>query len=135
MMRLLVDRIKPAQGFSQLLHIGLQIALPAAILILVRLGGAFVQLAIVLILIAKWRMFAVRPRFWAANLRANAVDITIGISAVLFIANSPLGYMQILWAVLYAVWLVIIKPSTNTLVVAVQAMLAQLVGLTALFLV
>ena len=130
-----MDRIKPAHGFSQLLHVGLQLILPAVLLVLVRLEGAFVELALLLVLLSKWRMFAVRPRFWLANLRANAVDITVGLSTVLFMANSPDGYVQILWAALYAVWLVSIKPATGTVMVAAQALLAQLVGLMALFLV
>lgn len=133
MIRLLVDRMKPAQGFSHLLHVGLQLVLPLVLLILVRIE--FVQLALVLVLLAKWRMFAVRPRFWLANLRANAVDITIGLSAVIFMANSPYGYIQIVWAVLCAVWLVVLKPATGTLAVALQALLAQLAGLMALFLI
>lgn len=134
-MRLLVDRIKPAQGFSHLFHIGLQLLLPAVLLVLVRLEGAFVDIALSIVLLTKWRMFAVRPRFWLANLRANGVDIIIGLSAVLFMANSPNGYVQIGWAVLYAAWLVALKPASGTLMVAAQAMLAQLTGLMALFLV
>lgn len=135
MMRLLVDRIKPAKGFSHLFHIGIQLILPAVLLILVRLEGAFVEIALSLVLLAKWRMFAVRPRFWPANFRANGVDIIIGLSAVLFMANSPNGYIQIAWAVLYAAWLVLLKPATGMLMVATQAMLAQLTGLMALFLI
>ena len=130
-----MDRIKPAQGFSHLLHVGLQLVLPLVLLILVRLQGTFIELALALVLLTKWRMFAVRPRFWLANLRANAVDITIGLSAVIFMANSPYGYLQIIWTVLYAVWLVTLKPATGTVMVAAQALLAQLAGLMALFLI
>lgn len=132
-MRLLVDRIKPVKGFSQILHILLQVALALAILVLVRLEGAFVNLAFGLVLLAKWRLVAVRPRFWLANLRANAVDITIGLSIVTFMANTPQGSVQIIWAAIYAIWLIAIKPATSTLMVAFQAMLAQLAGLVALF--
>lgn len=134
-MRLLVARLKPAHGFSQVLHIALMIALPLAVLALVRLQGGFVQIALVLVLLSKWRMFAVRPRFWPVMIRANAVDLTIGISTVAFIASTQSGYLQLLWAALYAVWLLIIKPATGTLMVALQAMLGQLCGLMALFLV
>ena len=73
-------------------------------------------------------MFAVRPRFWPAIIRANAVDIMVGLSAVLFMANSTSGYLQLLWAVLYAVWLLVIKPATGTFMVATQAMVGQLCG-------
>ncbi len=128
-------RIKPARGFSQLFHWGLELAVPLALLILVRLQGGFIGLALALVLLSKWRMFAVRPRFWPANIRANGVDITIGLSVVLFMANSSDGYYQLLWAALYAAWLIFIKPGSGTFMVAAQAMLAQLCGLMALFIV
>ena len=134
-MRLLAARMKPAHGFSQIIHIALTLALPAALLILVRLQGGFVQLALSLVLLSKWRMFAVRPRFWPAIIRANAVDMTVGLSAVLFMAYSANGYVQLLFAGLYAAWLLAIKPATGTFLVASQAMIAQLCGLMALFLV
>ncbi len=135
MMKLLAARFKPAHGFSQLIHIGLNIALPLVLLALVRLQGGFIQVAVSLVLLSKWRMFAVRPRFWPAIIRANAVDITVGVSAVLFMSNSQNGYFQLLWAGLYAAWLLIIKPATGTFMVAAQAMIAQLCGLMAIFLV
>jgi hypothetical protein len=135
MMKLVMDKLKPARGFSYILHLGLILLLPLTTLVLVRLQGGFVQLALSLVLLSKWRMFAVRPRFWPAIVRANAVDIMVGLSAVLFMANSPSGYLQLLWAVLYAVWLLVIKPATGTFMVATQAMIGQLCGLMALFLI
>jgi hypothetical protein len=132
---LMVDKIKPARGFSYLLHLGLVLLLPIITLIFVRLQGGFVQLALSLVLLSKWRMFAVRPRFWPAIIQANAVDIIVGLSAVLFMANSSNGYLQLLWAGLYAAWLLILKPATGTFMVATQAMVGQLCGLMALFLV
>ena len=135
MMRLITARIKPAHGFSQIVHVALTLALPAVLLILVRLQGGFVQLALSLVLLSKWRMFAVRPRFWPVIIRANAVDLTVGLSAVLFMASSPSGYLQLLWASLYAAWLLVVKPASGTFMVTSQAMIAQLCGLMALFLV
>ncbi len=78
-MRLLLRKIKPANGFSHFFHLGLLIILPAVIFVLVRLS--FVQLALSIIVLSKWRMFAVRPRFWLANIRANAVDLIVGLSS------------------------------------------------------
>src|SRR5215472_16151805 len=135
MMRLLAAKIKPANGFSHLLHYGLVLALPLAILILVRLEGTFVQLALSLVLLSKWRMFAVRPRFWPAIIRANAVDILVGLSAAIFMASSQSGYLQLMWALLYAAWLLLLKPASGTFMVASQAMVGQLCGLMALFLI
>lgn len=134
-MRLLVAKIKPAHGFSHFLHFGLVLMLPLAVLVLVRLQGGFVGIALGLVLLSKWRMLAVRPRFWPAIVRANSVDIMIGLSMVLFMANAQNGLLQLLLAGLYAVWLLVIKPASDTFMVAAQAMIGQLCGLMALFLV
>lgn len=131
-MRPLVDRVRPTAGFAQVLHLVLRILLPAAVFILVRLQ--FVQLALSLVVLSKWRMFAVRPRFWPANIRANAVDIIVGLSVVLFMVHSSGAAMQLVWAVLYAVWLTIVKPATSLLMVSAQAFIGQLCGLMALYL-
>jgi hypothetical protein len=130
-MRLPLRKLQPASGFAHFLHIGLLIVLPATAFILVRLG--FVQLALSLVVLSKWRMFAVRPRFWAANIRANAVDLMVGLSAVLFMThNSSIG-IQFGWAVLYAVWLLAIKPGSDLFMTTTQAFIGQLAALSALY--
>lgn len=134
-MKPLIAKIKPASGYSNLVHIGLVLLLPLAMFLLVRIQPAnFVQLALSLVLLSKWRMFAMRPRFWPAIIRANAVDIMVGVSFVVFIAYASSVSMQFLLAMLYAVWLLVVKPATGTLSISVQAMLGQLAGLMALFL-
>jgi hypothetical protein len=131
-MRPLIARIKPASGFSRIAHLGLNILLPLLVFVLVRIN--FIQLALAVILLSKWRMFAVRPRFWAANIRANAVDIIVGVSLLLFMIHSGSQAVQFIWAFLYGVWLVGIKPASETLMVSLQALIALICGLVALFL-
>ncbi|MGH7157704.1 MAG: hypothetical protein ACREGD_01305 [Candidatus Saccharimonadales bacterium] len=131
-MKQLIAKIKPASGFSQFLHIGLNILLPLLIFVLVRIE--FVQLALVLILLSKWRMFVVRPRFWMANIRANAVDIIVSLSFLLFMVNSGSPAVQLLWAAGYALWLTAVKPMSTTFMISLQATLGLLFGLSALFL-
>ncbi|HVV67010.1 MAG TPA: hypothetical protein VHB72_02980 [Candidatus Saccharimonadales bacterium] len=133
MMRLFLRRIKPASGFSHFFHLLLVIVLPVAAFILVRLG--FVQLALSIIVLSKWRMFAVRPRFWAANVRANAVDLMVGLSAVLFMTHTNSLAIQLIWVVLYAVWLLVIKPASDMAMVTAQAFIGQLAALMALYLI
>jgi len=113
-------------------HSGLLLVLPAATFLLVRLN--FVQLALSVIVLSKWRMFAVRPRFWASNVRANAVDLMVGLSIVLFMSHSGSLVIQLVWAVLYAGWLLFIKPASGSAGVASQAALGQLAALSALYL-
>ena len=133
-MDVLRRRLTPAKGFSFLLHHSLLVILPLVIFALVRLNESeFTQLALILIVLSKWRMFAVKPRFWPANIRANAVDLMVGISIVLFMVNTANAPVQFMWAAVYAVWLIFIKPANSSLMIAVQAGVGQLVGLSALY--
>ncbi|MDB5164392.1 MAG: hypothetical protein JWL89_18 [Candidatus Saccharibacteria bacterium] len=132
-MRLHLKKFQPASGFAHFLHIGLQVILPVAVFILVRLN--FVQLALSIIVLSKWRMFAVRPRFWPANIRANAVDLMVGLSIVLFMSHSGSALIQLGWAALYAVWLIYVKPGSDLLMTTTQAFIGQLAALSALYLV
>src|SRR5690348_15151196 len=102
-MKPLVAKIKPATGFANLLHLGLVILLPLVVFVLV--ANQFVQLALSVILLSKWRMFAVRPRFWPTIVRANAVDILVGVAIVVFMAHTLSTSLQFVFALLYAVWL------------------------------
>ncbi len=89
--------------------------------------------AVAIVLISKWRMFAVRPRFWPAIVRANAVDIMVGLSTVVFMAQSHAFWLQLLWAGLYMVWQVGLKPGRSVLSVSVQALIGQTYALMALY--
>lgn len=131
-MREITAKIKPAGGFSHLLHILLTALLPALLFVLVRLG--FVQLAAALIVLSKWRMFAVKPRHWPANIRANAIDIIVGLSTLIFMIHSSSQFMQLLWAVIYGAWLLLLKPQTSVLGISLQAFAGQSLGLAALYL-
>lgn len=132
-MKPLLVKVRPRTGYAELLHIFLLAIFPLIIFILVRLQ--FVQLSLSLIVLSKWRMFAVRPRFWVTNIRANAVDIMVGLSIVLFMINSGSVYEQLFWAVIYGVWLILIKPASGLLMTSIQAFLGQLSALSALYLV
>lgn len=128
--------IKPNRGVSTFFHYLLMILLPVLLLVLIRLNlTQFSLLAVALVLLSKWRTLAVKPRFWLANIRANAVDIIFGLSIVVFLANSNNIYYQLMWIVIFAFWQVAIKPGISSLVVSMQALLAQLFGLSALFLI
>lgn len=131
-MRPLINKIKPASGFSRLAHVVSNIVLALLVFVLVRID--FSQLALVLILLSKWRMFAVRPRFWSANIRANAVDIIVSVSLLAFMVYSDSQLAQLIWTAAYVVWLLVIKPASGPLMVSIQAMTGLLVGLGAVFL-
>jgi len=108
------------------------VLLPILVFVLVRIN--FVALAAGLVILSKWRVVAVRPRYWKANILANSVDIMVALSFVLFMANTSAAWWQIFWALAYSLWLTLLKPRSDAMNVSVQAMLAQLLGLSALYL-
>lgn len=130
-MRPLINKIKPAKGFSRLAHVATNIGLVLLVFILVRID--FVQLALALVLLGKWRMLAVRPRFWSALVRYNSVDIIVSVSLLAFMTHTDDQVIQLVWAGFYAFWLLVLKPATGALMVSVQAMTGLLLGLSAVF--
>lgn len=130
-MKKIVHKIKPTRGFSHVLHVGLVALLPLLVFVFVRLELATVALAI--ILLSKWRIFAIRPRHWMAHLRTNAVDIIFSLSILAFMTSTAEMSIQLLWLVVYEAWVLYLKPGTSPLMVSLQALFAQLVGIVALF--
>lgn len=131
-MNLIPRSLKPTSGMAHFLHLSLVLVLPAAVFVLVYLN--FVPLALSIVVLSKWRMFAVRPRFWAANVRANAIDLMVGLSVVLFIMQAAGLIPQIIWAVLYGIWLLAIKPGSSATMITAQAFIGQFTALSALYL-
>ncbi len=131
-MKQAIKKLRPAGGFSHGLHLLFTILLPILVYVFVRIN--LVPAAVALILLSKWRVLAVRPRHWMAYIRANAVDITVGISIVIFMSQTGSMVWQLVWAAVYAVWLLLIKPGTSLWSISLQASLAQLFGLMALYL-
>ena len=131
-MRPTLRNLKPTSGIAHFLHLGLVLVLPIVLFVLVRLN--FVQLALSVIVLSKWRMFAVKPRFWAANIRANGVDLMVGLSIVLFMMHTGSLLVQATWAVLYGAWLTAIKPGSGVPIVTTQAFIGQFMALSALYL-
>lgn len=117
---------------SESAYVALNIGLAATLLIIV-LAVQSPWLAITVVLLSKWRTLAVRPRFWYANIVANMVDIIVGISVVILMygaSGSP--WLQAVMALLYAGWLLFIKPRSKRVYVAYQAGIALFLGITAL---
>lgn len=119
-------------GLAALAHVLLTFSLPVVVFVLVRLD--FSWLAATLILLSKWRMFAVKIRHWPANIRTNAVDVFVGLSMLIFMILSDAQSLQLAWAVMWAVWLLVIKPRSSTAWIGVQALIGQSVALTATYL-
>jgi len=127
-----IARLKPSRGFSSILHILLVATVPILVYMLVTLS--FIPLAYAIVLLSKWRMLAVRPRHWPANIRANAVDIIVGLSLASFIVEAPSQAWRFAWMIIYGIWLTLIKPRSTTFWTAIQAGASQVLGLAAIYL-
>ena len=132
-MKPLIAKIRPTSGFARLVHILLLSLLPITVFVVVSIKIAF--LAYLIVVLSKWRMLAVKPRFWPANVRANSVDIVVGLAIVTFMTQTDSRLWLLIWTALYIVWLTIIKPSSKKLMIALQAFVAFLFGLSALYLI
>jgi len=125
---------------SEAVYMVLNIALAIALLLTIRYTES-IFLAIALVVVSKWRVLAVRPRFWLANLRSNLIDFIVSISVVLHlytinIAAIDDGRKLILLGIvtaLYIGWLLFLKPRSKRSYVAAQAGVAVLIGTAALF--
>lgn len=117
---------------SELVYIVLNIALAVAVLIVV-LAVESPLPAIALVLLSKWRVLAVRPRYWIAHIKANLVDIIVSLSLVtlLYVASGAF-FVQLGLTVLYVGWLLFVKPRSKRIFVAVQAGAAIFLGVSAL---
>jgi len=130
-MKKLIYKIKPKSGISHVFYYLFNIMQPILVLLLVLLHLPI--LAAGIILLAKWRMFAVRPRYWLANIRANLVDIFVGLAVVAFVAGTSTWYTQLFWTLVYIVWLVWLKPKSKPIPVMAQALVAQALALVAFY--
>ncbi len=126
------DKIKPAGGLAPVVHVLLRLALPLFIFVLSSLT-IDLWLPLLVVLLSKWRVFAVRARFWPANLRANSVDIMFGASMVIFMAATDSVMIRLGFVVVYALWLLVLKPRSTILAISLQAGIGQFVALMALF--
>ena len=125
---------------SEVVYTILNIAFAIALVVVIRYTES-IPLALGLVLISKWRVLAVRVRYWFVNIRSNLVDIIVSVSVVLHLytintANIE-DYKKLILlgiaTVLYIVWLLVIKPRSKRSYVAAQAGIAILLGTAALY--
>lgn len=133
MVKSVVKKVKPKHGFAHLFHLGLVAIVPPLAYLFVRLD--INTMAVLVVLLGKWRMFAVNPRHWIAHIRTNAVDIIVSLSFLSFmIASSESMLLQLAWLVIFEAWVLYLKPGTSPLLVGFQALIAMLAGVSATFL-
>lgn len=125
---------------SEVVYVILNITLAIAVVLLIRATESPWP-AIGLVLLSKWRVIAVRPRYWFVNLQSNLVDIIVSISFVVFLytAYGSLAtsgqklFVIILSTLLYVGWLLFLKPRSKRSYMIAQAGVALFVGVASHF--
>ncbi len=132
--------VRKRSFLSEFVYASLNIALAVAVLVIVLYTDS-IWFAVALVMLSKWRVFAVRPRYWWANLQSNMVDFIVSVSVVLhlYTINTTVGLepqklmLMIGVTVLYIVWLLFVKPRSKRSYMALQSGTAILLGTSALF--
>lgn len=125
---------------SEVVYTVLNIGFAIALAIVIYATGSIV-LALVLVIISKWRVFAVRLRYWFANLQSNLVDFVVSLSAVFLmydvasadiVDSRKLLFLSAI-TLAYIIWLLFIKPRSSRFFVVLQAAIALFGGVTVLY--
>ena len=123
---------RPGFDFGDVIHFGVNAIFVAVLFVMVR-QWSLAPLAAVLVVLSKWRIFAVQPRFWLPNLKANLVDMIVGLSSVMLMYRSYTDAWALTWALLFAGWLLFVKPRTSDVMVGTQALWALTLGTMTVF--
>lgn len=123
---------KRRSRLSEAAHVALNVGLAIVILLIV-LSTESAWLPVTLVIVSKWRVLAVRPRYWFVNIMSNMVDLIFGVSlVVLLYAATGAIWVQILLTALHIAWLIFIKPRSKRSFVVAQSLIAVFFGVNAL---
>ena len=117
---------------SNLVHILLNLLLGVGAVLVTVLSGSPL-LGILLVLVSKWRIFAVRARYLWLNIKLNLVDLIVGVSVVLltYYAGATFLPVDFMLMAFYCVWLLFIKPWSSEVGTNCQALIAVFLGVSA----
>ena len=117
---------------SNAVHIFLNILLGIGA-VLITVFSASPLLGILLVLMSKWRVFAVRRRYIWVNLKSNLVDLIVGLSIVLlaYYAGSSFLLVDFILMAIYVIWLLFIKPLSSETATLAQSLIAVFLGISA----
>ena len=117
---------------SNMVHVFLNILLGIGSVFLTVLSASPV-LGLLLVLLSKWRVFAVRGRYLWLNIKSNLADIIVGVSVVLLVyyAGPSILPVDFILAGFYCIWLLFIKPMTSEKATLVQSLITVFLGISA----
>lgn len=125
---------KSRNAVSNVLHALLNILLGVGSIFATIVSGSWI-IGFILVLLSKWRMFAVRPHYLWLNIKSNLVDLIVGFSLVLlaFFSGTSLLPVHYILSVVYVLWLTVVKPRTTEIWNRIQALTAIFLGSCAIF--
>ena len=117
---------------STMVHVFLNLLLGVGAVLITVLSGSPV-LGLILVLLSKWRVFAVRSRFILLNIKSNLVDIIVGCSIVLltYYAGASFLPVDVVLMAVYCIWLLVIKPLSSENATLIQSLTAVFLGISA----
>lgn len=123
---------KSRNVISSILHVLLNVLLGVGSVAITVLTGSWV-IGLVLVILSKWRVLAVRPRYWVVNLLSNLTDFIVGASFVFIAYCSGTVWLPIhfVLAIGYVIWLVFLKPRSTEFAAELQALFSVFLGTTA----
>ena len=132
----MVDFIKSIHKRSilaNILHVLFYVAYVGLALAMLITFPASPWAAFALVVISKWRVIAVRPRYWWANILSNLPDALFGLGIIAVAWGSRDVAIQVLLVIVYLAWLTVIKPGHKRHMIMIQAGMSQFVAMWALF--
>ena len=132
--------VKHRSFLNEVIYVTLNVALAIGLLMITIFTNS-IWLAFGLVLLSKWRVLAVRPRYWFANIQGDLVSLIVSISFVVFLyCTNNAGFdefktliAQIVLTALYIGWLLVLKSQSKRKFVVAQAGLALFAGITAIY--
>jgi len=123
---------KSRNVISSILHVVMNILLGVGSILITVATGSWV-IGIILVILSKWRVFAVRPRYWGVNIISSLVDFIVGTSFVMiaYCSGSAFLPIHIVLGIGYTLWLVLIKPRSSEVAAEIQSLIAVFLGTTA----
>lgn len=123
---------KSRNVISSILHVILNILLGVGSVAITVITGSWI-IGLALVILSKWRVLAVRPRYWAVNLLSNLTDFIVGASFVLIAYCSGTVWLPIHFILMagYVIWLVFLKSRSSEIAVEIQALTSVFLGVTA----
>lgn len=132
--------VKRRSFLSEVAYVVLNVGLAILLMVTVKVTGSM-WLAVALVLLSRWRVFAVRVRYWFANIQADLVSLIVSLGFVVFLYNANVSsagetnilILQVILTALYAAWLLFLRPQSKRKYIALQAGIALFIGVSAIY--